>query len=112
MTNWRALAIAAAAAGALAVLGARPVHATLEMQKGAKEAGFAEATNCMYCHGEKLPKKGAATFNERGKFLVDARPYNQVRGLPFRSEELVDVIMSEIEPGQPDMATLSERSLT
>ncbi len=48
----------------------------------------------------------------RGKFLVDARPYNQVRGLPFRSEELVDVIMSEIEPGQPDMATLSERSLT
>ena len=73
MTNWRALALATAAAGAVVLLGARPVHATLEYQKAAKEAGFAEATNCMYCHGEKLPKKGAATFNERGKFLVDQK---------------------------------------
>jgi hypothetical protein len=24
----------------------------------------------MYCHGEKLPKKGASTFNDRGKFLM------------------------------------------
>lgn len=73
MKSWRALAIVTAAVGAVFLLGARPAHATLEMQKGAKEAGFAEATNCMYCHGEKLPKKGGATFNQRGKWLVDQK---------------------------------------
>lgn len=48
----------------------------------------------------------------RGKYLVDATPYNQVRGLPFRSEELVGAIMAEIQPEQPDMTSLAERSLT
>ncbi len=43
--------------------------ATLTMQKKAKELGFA-ADNCMYCHNEKLPKKGAVTQNDRGKWLV------------------------------------------
>jgi 2-oxoglutarate ferredoxin oxidoreductase subunit alpha len=33
----------------------------------------------------------------RGKFLVDAMPYNQVRGLPFKSEELAHVIQEVIE---------------
>ena len=28
----------------------------------------------------------------RAKFLVDTYGYNQVRGLPFKSSELVDVI--------------------
>ena len=32
----------------------------------------------------------------RGKYLIDARAFNQVRGLPFRSEELVEVIRSEM----------------
>jgi hypothetical protein len=43
--------------------------ATLPVQKQAKEAGF-PATNCQYCHNEKLPKKGEATHNERGKWLI------------------------------------------
>jgi hypothetical protein len=43
--------------------------ATLPIQKKAKELGF-EATNCMYCHNEKLPKKGAVSHNERGKWLI------------------------------------------
>jgi hypothetical protein len=43
--------------------------ATLPIQKKAKELGF-EATNCMYCHNEKLPKKGAVSHNERGKWLL------------------------------------------
>jgi hypothetical protein len=43
--------------------------ATLPIQKKAKELGF-EATNCMYCHNEKLPKKGAMSHNERGKWLL------------------------------------------
>jgi hypothetical protein len=42
--------------------------ATLDIQKKAKAAGFA-AENCLYCHGEKMPKKDAATFNDRGKWL-------------------------------------------
>ena len=49
--------------------GAGMAFATLDMQKKAKEAGF-PATNCMYCHNEKVPKKGAVTHNERGKFLL------------------------------------------
>ena len=44
-------------------------RATLPMQKKAKELGF-DATNCQYCHVEKLPKKGAVTHNDRGKWLI------------------------------------------
>jgi cytochrome c553 len=55
-------------AAALWLASARPASATMDLQKQAKAAGF-EAANCMYCHGEKLPKKGAATYNERGKWL-------------------------------------------
>jgi hypothetical protein len=43
-------------------------HASLPIQKKAKELGY-PATNCQYCHVEKLPKKGAMTHNERGKWL-------------------------------------------
>jgi hypothetical protein len=43
--------------------------ATLPMQKKAKELGFA-VQDCTFCHGEKLPKKGAMTLNDRGKWLL------------------------------------------
>jgi hypothetical protein len=43
--------------------------ANLPIQKKAKVAGF-PATNCQYCHVEKLPKKGAVSHNERGKWLI------------------------------------------
>jgi hypothetical protein len=43
--------------------------ATLPMQKKAKELGY-PAENCLYCHGEKMPKKDSVTFNDRGKWLV------------------------------------------
>ncbi len=49
--------------------GASVARATLDIQKKAKAAGF-EATSCLYCHLEKLPKKGAVTHNDRGKWLV------------------------------------------
>lgn len=55
-----------------ASMAAAPAFATLQIQKAAKEKGF-PATNCQYCHVDKLPKKGAATNNERGKFLVDQK---------------------------------------
>lgn len=54
---------------AFVLSGAGRAHATLEMQKKAKAAGFAASTNCLYCHNEKLPKKGAVTNNDRGKWL-------------------------------------------
>jgi hypothetical protein len=41
---------------------------TMAMQKKAKELGL-PATDCTYCHGEKMPKKDAATYNDRGKWL-------------------------------------------
>jgi mono/diheme cytochrome c family protein len=63
-----AAVVAGMVAGAL-LAGAGPASATLEMQKKAKAAGVA-AQNCLYCHNEKLPKKGATTHNERGKWLI------------------------------------------
>ncbi len=55
-------------AGVLLV-GASSSHATMPIQKAAKEAGF-PATSCVYCHVEKMPAKGKATYNDRGTFLV------------------------------------------
>jgi hypothetical protein len=43
--------------------------ATMPMQKKAKDLGF-PSDNCLYCHNEKLPKKGAVTQNRRGEWLV------------------------------------------
>lgn len=51
------------------VLAAAPSHATMKLQKAAKDAGF-PAANCLYCHAEKMPAKGKATYNERGDFLM------------------------------------------
>jgi hypothetical protein len=51
---------------------ASTASATMPMQKKAKEAGF-EATNCLYCHTDKLPKKDAHALNDRGKFLMDQK---------------------------------------
>lgn len=57
-----------------------PSSATMPMQKKAKELGFPVA-DCLYCHGEKMPKKDAATYNDRGKWLVaekDSRKAKEV----------------------------------
>jgi hypothetical protein len=52
------------------------------MQKQAKGAGV-PVDNCLYCHGEKMPKKGASTLNERGRWLMsekDKRKAKEVDG--------------------------------
>ena len=66
----RMMAGAALVAGAWLVLGG-VASATMPLQKKAKEAGF-PATNCQYCHVDKLPKKdkGAHEPNDRGKWLI------------------------------------------
>ena len=46
--------------------------ANMPIMKKAKDAGY-PATSCIYCHVEKVPKKGAVTQNDRGKFLVDEK---------------------------------------
>lgn len=80
-------AAAALAAGGFAlalVLGVTgSAHATLEMQKKAKAAGFAESTSCLYCHNEKLPKKGAVTNNDRGKWLVAEKDKRKAKEIDF-----------------------------
>ena len=59
--------------------GAVPSHATMPLQKSAKEAGF-PATNCLYCHNEKLPVKGkAVSHNERGTYLVKQKDAKKVK---------------------------------
>jgi hypothetical protein len=60
-----------------------PASATMEMQKKAKAAGVAESTNCLYCHNEKLPKKGAVTNNERGQWLVDQQKKKGAKEIDF-----------------------------
>ena len=61
----------AAALVALALIGgaARPARASMEIQKKAKAAGV-EVAGCVTCHVEKLPKKDATTYNDRGKWLI------------------------------------------
>ena len=49
-------------------LAAGSAFATIDMQKKAKAAGF-DASSCLYCHNEKLPKKEAMTLNDRGSWL-------------------------------------------
>ncbi len=66
-TGWSLAAVGLAWSGWILVAGTS--SATLSMQKAAKEKGF-PAENCLYCHGEKMPKKGAATYNDRGKWLI------------------------------------------
>ena len=51
---------------------------SMAMQKKAKELGF-PVENCMYCHNEKLPKKGAVTYNDRGKWLVSEKDKRQAK---------------------------------
>ena len=52
------------------VLSNGTAHATLDMQKKAKAAGITSVQNCQSCHNEKLPKKGAVSHNDRGKWLL------------------------------------------
>ena len=61
--------LAAVLTAAVLLAGAAPSHATMPLQKKAKEGGF-PATSCVYCHVEKLPMKNKVTNNERGAFLV------------------------------------------
>jgi len=58
--------------------GAGTASATLDMQKKAKAADF-PAANCLYCHGEKLPKKDASTYNERGKWMMAEKEKRQAK---------------------------------
>jgi hypothetical protein len=46
--------------------------ATLPIQKKAKELGY-PATNCQYCHVDKLPRKGASAGNDRGTWLHEEK---------------------------------------
>ena len=69
--TFRRLFLAVSAFALLFLLTPR-TQATLQMQKKAKEAGFA-ATNCQYCHNEKLPVKGKVSHNDRGAFLVKTK---------------------------------------
>jgi cytochrome c553 len=51
---------------------AAPSRASMPIQKAAKEAGY-PATTCLYCHAEKMPAKGKATYNDRGTYLVKTK---------------------------------------
>jgi hypothetical protein len=54
--------------------------ATLPIQKKAKELGYS-ATNCQYCHADKLPKKDAAKLNDRGHWLHEEKEKRKAKGV-------------------------------
>jgi hypothetical protein len=58
--------------------GAGLASATIAMQKKAKEAGL-DVQNCLYCHSEKLPRKGAAACNDRGEWLRAQKDKRQAK---------------------------------
>ena len=77
-----------ASAGALAamvvglVAGQAPqAQATLDIQKQAKAAGIEMTGGCLYCHGEKLPKKDAVTHNDRGKWLIAEKEKRKAKAI-------------------------------
>ena len=65
------LAVALAGLGTW-LAGTGVATATLPIQKKAKELGY-PATNCQYCHEDKLPKKDAHKLNERGHWLHEQK---------------------------------------
>lgn len=65
--------------------------ATLSMQKKAKDLGF-PVENCLYCHGEKMPKKDAVTYNDRGQWLKSEKQK--------RNAKEVDVAWLKDYPGE------------
>ena len=58
--------------------------ATLPIQKQAKEAGI-PATNCLYCHGEKLPKKILYIHCKSGKRALTAASMLRKQGYDARA---------------------------
>ncbi len=54
-----------------------PAQAKIPFVKKAQELGYTDAKNCQYCHVDKMPKKGASTPNERGKFLIAMKAKNK-----------------------------------
>jgi len=84
-----------AAAIYLAVMGAESLSAKAAYVKAAKDAGY-PATNCLYCHTEKLPKKEMAKeqLNDRGKWLLAQMEKKNVKD--------VDVTWLKDYPGGKD----------
>jgi mono/diheme cytochrome c family protein len=65
---------------AAVVLGlAGPAAADMAMQKKGKELQIAAVVNCQSCHTDKMPRKGAASVNAMGKWLVDQKAARKAR---------------------------------
>jgi hypothetical protein len=71
------LAVALAGLGTW-LAGTGVATATLPIQKKAKELGY-PAANCQYCHEDKLPKKDAHKFNERGTWLQEQKEKHKAK---------------------------------
>ena len=68
---------------AVCLAAAMPAGATMAIQKKAKDAGF-DVTSCISCHNEKLPKKGSATQNARGQYLVDQKAERKAKEIDVK----------------------------
>lgn len=82
MTRWGIFGVAVGFGLGALIVAAPPAQASMDIQKAAKAAGV-QAANCMHCHVDKLPKKGAATMNDVGNWLVaekDKRKAEKIDG--------------------------------
>ena len=60
--------------------GAGVATATLPLQKQAKDGGVKDV-NCQSCHVDKIPKKGAATLNDKGKWMMAEKTKRKAKDL-------------------------------
>lgn len=81
--------------GAVLLALAAPSQATMKIQKEAKAAGF-KATNCLYCHNEKMPVKGKVTQNERGTYLIKEKETRKPKDVDVAW--LKDFVEPKVEP--------------
>jgi hypothetical protein len=72
------LLVGALALGAASFV-ASSAWATMPMMKDAKQAGIEVKGGCLFCHVDKLPKKGKAENNDRGKWLVAEKEKRQAK---------------------------------
>ena len=68
----RGLKLLVGALGAVLFV-AGPASAGMKMMLDAKKAGIEVKGGCLYCHVDKLPKKGNGEVNARGKWLEDEK---------------------------------------
>jgi hypothetical protein len=80
----RSTGVSMSIAVAIAILvaaSAGPAAADMAMMKKARELKIASVQSCQSCHVDKIPKKGAASLNAMGKWLMDQKAARKAKAV-------------------------------